>query len=53
VLLELVRNPDFSPRAKACILRHLDFFTFDSSKEHLLREMEGRGEPRPLEEPAG
>ena len=45
VLMKLVENPAFSPRAKACILRNFDRFSFDAARVNLLRAMEGRGEP--------
>jgi hypothetical protein len=56
VLLRLVENPEFAPRAKACILRNLNRFSFDDARVRLLHAMQGKGEPPPpprLEEGEG
>ena len=47
VLLALVHNPEFGPRAKGAVLRNLHRLSFDPTRTHLMREMQGRGDEEP------
>ena len=51
VLLALVHNPEFRPRAKGAILRNLNRLSFEPTRTHLMREMQGRGDEEPDGEP--
>jgi hypothetical protein len=47
VLLKLIGNPSFAPRAKVCILRSLDRLDYEPSRIALIEAMKGRGDEEP------